>query len=92
VKKFVAKFGDQPDAYNGRAYDTFILLAAVMKQFGIDRKAIKEGLGKIKDVPSVVYGKVAFDTETRRVANPFVSRIEVKNGKWAAYEGGKAMR
>ena len=29
-----------------------------MRQFGIERKAIKEGLGKIKDVPSVVYGKV----------------------------------
>ena len=61
-----------------------------MKQFGTERKAIQEGLGKIKDVPSVVYGKVAFDTETRRVANPFVSRIEVQNGKWAAYQGGKA--
>jgi len=92
VKRFVAKFGEQPDAYNGRAYDTFILLASVMRQFGIERKAIKEGLGKIKDVPSVVYGKVAFDTATRRVADPFVSRIEVKNGKWAAYQGGKAMR
>ena len=64
-----------------------------MQQFGVDRKAIKDGLGKINDVPSVVYGTVTFDTETRRVANPIVSRIEVKNGKWAAYEGGKpAMR
>jgi branched-chain amino acid transport system substrate-binding protein len=44
-------------------------------------------------VPSVVYGKATFDTATRRVADPFVSRIEVKNGKWAAYEGAKpAMR
>ena len=92
VKAFEAKFKEEPDAYNGRAYDTFILLAAVMRQFGTDRKAIQQGLGKIKDVPSVVYGKVTFDTATRRVANPFVSRIEVKNGKWAAYEGGKAMR
>ena len=92
VKRFVAKFGEQPDAYNGRAYDTFILLASVMRQFGIERKAIKDGLGKIKDVPSVVYGKATFDTATRRVADPFVSRIEVKNGKWAAYQGGKAMR
>ena len=56
------------------------------------REAIKEGLGRIKDVPSVVYGKVAFDPATRRVADPFVSRIVVKDGKWAAYEGAKAMR
>jgi branched-chain amino acid transport system substrate-binding protein len=92
VKKFVAKFGDQPGAYEGRAYDTFILLASVMRQFGTGRKDIKEGLGKIKDVPSVVYGKVTFDTTTRRVADPFVSRITVKDGKWAAYEGGKVTR
>lgn len=90
VKAFVAKFGEQPDAYNGRAYDTMILLANVMRQFGTDRKAIKEGLGKIKGVPSVVYGSVTFDTETRRVANPIVSRIVVKGGKWAAWEGGSA--
>jgi len=92
VKSFEAKFGAQPDAYNGRAYDTIILLASVMRQFGSDRKAIQQGLGKIKDVPSVVYGAVTFDTETRRVANPLVSRIEVKNGKWAAYEGAKVTR
>ena len=92
VKSFEAKFGAEPDAYNGRAYDTIILLASVMRQFGTDRKAIQQGLGKIKDVPSVVYGAVTFDTETRRVANPLVSRIEVKNGKWAAYEGGKVTR
>jgi branched-chain amino acid transport system substrate-binding protein len=92
VRKFVAKFNDQPDAYNARAYDTVILLATVMRQFGTERKAIKEGLGKVKDVPSVVYDKVTFDTSTRRVADPHVSRIEVKNGKWTAYEGAKAMR
>jgi branched-chain amino acid transport system substrate-binding protein len=93
VKAFEAKFKEEPDAYNARAYDTFILLAAVMRQFGIERKAIQQGLGKIKDVPSVVYGKVVFDTTTRRVADPFVSRVEVKGGKWTAYEGAKpAMR
>src|SRR5919206_1161878 len=88
VKAFIAKHGAEPDAYNGRAYDTFILLAAVMRQYGADRKAIKEGLAKIKDVPSVVYEKVTFDTETRRVANPHVSRIVVKNGKWTAWDPG----
>ena len=90
VKAFVTKFGDQPDAYNGRAYDTIILLASVMRQFGTDRKAIKEGLSKIKGVPSVVYGSVTFDPETRRVANPLVSRIIVKDGKWVAWDGASA--
>jgi len=92
VKNFIAKYGGEPDAYNGRAYDTMILLANVMRQFGTDRKAIKEGLGQIKDVPSVVFGSVKFDPETRRVADPFVSRLVVKNGKFTAWEGGAATR
>jgi branched-chain amino acid transport system substrate-binding protein len=86
VKAFVAKYGEQPDGYNGRAYDTFILLAAAMRQSGVTRGAIKEGLATVSGVPSVVFGKVAFDLKTRRVANPIVSRITVENGKWAAWK------
>ncbi len=89
VKGFEAKFGVQPDAYNGRSYDTMILLAAVMREAGADRKAIKEGLARIRNVPSVVYGTVAFDAETRRVANPFVSRIVIESGKWTAWAAKK---
>ena len=74
MKNFEAKFGEQPDAYNGRAYDTFILLGAAMRQFGTDRKAIKEGLGKIKDVPSVVFGKASL-----RPGDPRASPI-----RWSA--------
>jgi branched-chain amino acid transport system substrate-binding protein len=89
VTSFKAKFGAEPDAYNGRAYDTIILLGTVMRQFGTGRKQIQEGLGKVKDVPSVVFGKASFDLATRRVADPLVSRIEVRDGKWVAYEGAK---
>ncbi|MBS0241476.1 MAG: ABC transporter substrate-binding protein [Proteobacteria bacterium] len=85
VKSFVAKFNEQPDAYNGRAYDTFILLAAVMRKAGVERKAIRDGLATISDVSSVVFGKVKFDPATRRVANPIVSRIKVEGGKWVAW-------
>jgi branched-chain amino acid transport system substrate-binding protein len=92
VAGFTAKYGVQPDAYNGRAYDTFILLAEVMRQFGAERGKIKEGLGRIRNVPSVVYGAVTFDPATRRVANPFVSRIVVRNGGWAVWDGAPAAR
>lgn len=86
VKAFMAKFAEQPDAYNGRAYDSMILLAAVMRQTGITRQSIKEGLAKISGVPSVVFGQVKFDPQTRRVANPIVSRIKVEDGKWVAWK------
>ena len=68
------------------AYDTMILLAAVMRQTGVTRAAIKDGLAKISGVPSVVFGKLAFDPKTRRVANPIVSRIKVEDGKWVAWK------
>ena len=59
MQGFTAKFGGQPDAYNGRAYDTFILLAAVMRQFGVERdRRSRRASAKIKDVPSVVFGTV----------------------------------
>ena len=44
-----------------------ILMAQVMREFGTDRKAIHDGLAKVKDVPSIIFGKATFDPETRRV-------------------------
>ena len=38
-----------------------------MREFGTDRKAIRDGLAKVKDVPSVIFGKATFDAATRRV-------------------------
>jgi branched-chain amino acid transport system substrate-binding protein len=90
VKNFTAKFNAEPDAYNGRAYDTMVLLAELMRQYGTDRRAIKDGLSKIRDVPSVIYGAVRFDPQTRRVANPFVTRVVVRDGKFAAWDGSNA--
>lgn len=87
VKSFMAKYGTEPDAYNGRAYDAMVLLIEVMRQYGTTRKAIQEGLGKIKDVPSVVYGTVQFDVPTRRVVQPLNNRLIVKDGKFVSWDG-----
>jgi len=89
VQKFTAKFAAEPDAYNGRAYDTFILLAEVLRQFGTERKAVKEGLSKIKDVPSVVYGGMTFDPATRRVSGAKYERLVVKDDKFVLWDGAK---
>ena len=67
-----------------------MLLADVMRQYGATREAIHDGLGKIKDAPSVVYGTVTFDTTTRRVSGPANFPLIVRDGKFAAYTGGKA--
>ena len=63
-----------------------------MRQFGTEPARIKEGLAKIKDVPSVVYGTVTFDPATRRVADPLREPDQVKDGKWAAWDGKTSAR
>ncbi|PWC53340.1 ABC transporter substrate-binding protein [Azospirillum sp. TSO22-1] len=90
VKSYTAKYGVQPDAYSSRAYDALILIAEVLKQYGTERKAVRDGLANIQDVPSVVYGTVRFDPQTRRVDKPLSTRLVVKDGRFALWDGGKA--
>jgi branched-chain amino acid transport system substrate-binding protein len=96
VRKFVdafkAKYGKEPDAFNAYAYDTMILMAQVLNEAGPDRKAVREGLLKVKDVPSVIFGKATFDPETRRVAGAMNVELVVKDGRFQLYEGASAVR
>jgi branched-chain amino acid transport system substrate-binding protein len=89
VKKFQAKYNEDPDSFAAGAYDTMVLVTEVIKQYGTDRKAIRDGLAQIKDVPSVVYGKVTFDPETRRVAKPQSINLIVKDGTFTLWDGTK---
>jgi branched-chain amino acid transport system substrate-binding protein len=89
VRKFKAKYGEEPDDFNAVAYDTMVLLADVMNAYGIERKEIRDGLAAIKDVPSVIYGKATFDPETRRVAGAQAVYLVVKNGAFALWDGKK---
>ena len=89
VAKFKAKYNEEPDEFNADAYDTMILLATVMNKYGTDRKAIHDGLGEIKDVPSVIFGKATFDPQTRRVAGGVPAYLIVKDGKFVVWDGKK---
>jgi branched-chain amino acid transport system substrate-binding protein len=89
VKAFAAKYNRAPDSFNATAYDTMNLIAALVKQFGATREGIHEGLAKIKDVPSVVYGSITFDPATRRVSGAKFERLVVKDDKFALWDGSK---
>src|SRR5277367_4342995 len=89
VTKFKAKYNEEPDDFNAVAYDTIILLAAVIDKYGPDRTAIRDGLAEIKDVPSVIYGKATFDPQTRRVAGARAVYLVVKDGKFVLWDGKK---
>jgi branched-chain amino acid transport system substrate-binding protein len=91
VEAFKAKYGKEPDAFNAYAYDTIILLAQVLRQFGIDRKAVHDGLAKVKDVSSVIYGKATFDPATRRVAGAKNVDLVVKGSRFVVWDGSAAL-
>ena len=96
VRKFVAafkaKYNNDPDAFNAYAYDTVILMAQVMNQFGFEREQIHQGLAKVKDVPSLIFGKASFDTNTRRVNGAMNVELVVKDGRFQLHQGSIATR
>ncbi|HSU06192.1 MAG TPA: ABC transporter substrate-binding protein [Acetobacteraceae bacterium] len=92
VTRFRAKYDVDPDMFNAGAYDTMNLFAALVRQFGATRPAMHDGLEKIKDVPSVVYGHVTFNTETHRAQAANYKYLVVKDGAFAMWDGVKPAR
>ncbi|MCU0491235.1 MAG: ABC transporter substrate-binding protein [Chloroflexaceae bacterium] len=89
VQEFTAKYNEEPDSFAAGAYDTMILVYNVIKQYGTDRKAIRDGLAQIKDVPSVIYGTVQFNPETRRISGPRNIKLVIKDGRYTVWDGTK---
>jgi len=88
VKRFRAKYNREPDAFNAYAYDAVQIAAQALRSANTasDRKAVRDALAKIKDVPSVIFGKASFDTASRRVNGVRSVDLVVKDGKWAVWE------
>jgi len=86
VAGFRAMFGTDPGSYNARAYDAMVIATTVMRQYGADRQAIHDGLAKLRDVPSVLFGTVTFDPATRRVSHPSSVDLVVRDGRFAVWQ------
>lgn len=90
VSAYEAKYHTEPGAYNARAYDAMIVAATVMRQYGATRAGVHDGLAKIKDIPSVVFGSITFDPATRRVKDPSAIELVVKSGAFTLWDGSPA--
>ncbi len=94
VQAFIAayrkKYSLEPDSFSAGSYDTMILFAALVKQFGATRAGMQKGLTEIRDVPSVIYGKVTFDPTTRRVQKANYKLLQVKGGDFVVAYGSPA--
>ncbi len=89
VKAFKKKYPQETEVtgFEAGAYDALNVAVAAAKIGGTSREGILAGFKKVKDVPSVVYGKITFDQSTRRVASPQLTPSVLKDGKWVAYNG-----
>ena len=94
VQRFVAAYRAKehalPGFYAARGYDAMMLVATVMRQFGPTRQGVHDGLLAVRDVPSVLFGSVTFDPETRRVKHPASIDLVVRNGAFALWDGKPA--
>jgi branched-chain amino acid transport system substrate-binding protein len=90
VKKYKAKYNEDPDLFATLAYDAINLIGKAIEIGGPTRAGIHDAFPKLKDVPSIVYEKVTFDVETRRAKDPKFSYLIVKDGQFVPWEAPAA--
>jgi branched-chain amino acid transport system substrate-binding protein len=93
VQKFVgnfrAKYGTEPDTFNAGAYDVMYVFKAAVELGGPTRAGVRKALAEMKGVPSVIFGEIAFNTETRRVPKASYKELQIKAGKFVMWDGKK---
>ena len=91
VEGFRAKYHRDPDAFNAYAYDAVIIAADALRTGGATRQGVRDALPKLHDIPTVVFGKAAFDPRTRRIDGVKSINLVVRNGQWALLDGTQAV-
>ena len=91
VQRFQARYDREPGSFEAIAYDAMIMAHAALTKAGpeTDRRAIRDAMEQVRDVPSLVFGQATFNPETRRVSNPRMSRMVVQNAKFVAWNGDR---
>jgi branched-chain amino acid transport system substrate-binding protein len=89
ITSFKAKYGGEPDAFNAYAFDAINFAVAAIRHGGTDRRAIRDALGQLKDVSSVIFGKATFDIATRRILGAKNAELVVKDGRFQIWDGKK---
>ena len=87
VRRYRARYEADPDSFAAGAYDTMVLWARLVEGWGPTREGMQAGLLAVRDVPSVVYGSVTFDPQTRRVQGASYKRLVVRHGQFGVWDG-----
>jgi len=93
VSRWKAKYpGQDIDFFSVHAYDSMKLAAAVLgaaadSKGAIGRRAVRDAFAEVKDVPSVLFGKVSFNPATRKVDSFLGARLVISGGALRAWDG-----
>jgi branched-chain amino acid transport system substrate-binding protein len=92
VQEFVTKYreaydNETPDLFAVIAYDSINVIAEAIRLGGATREGVLEGLKQVEEVPSVLYGSITFDPESRRVLNPEFVGLIVEEGAFVPLAG-----
>lgn len=82
VKNYEELYSQPPDQYAALAYDATNILAKIIRKSGVNRRAIREALKKLKDFPGVT-GRISF-TQKGEFERDYVL-IKVKQNKFHLY-------
>jgi branched-chain amino acid transport system substrate-binding protein len=87
VKAFEKKYpsAGPVSGFEAGAYDALNVAVAAARIGGTSRAGILKGFQELKNVPSVVYGKITFDKSTRLPAAPQLTPTILKNEAWIIY-------
>ena len=92
VKHYEEKYHTEPGFYGARSYDAMMVAAYAFREASADnRQAVHDELAKIQDVPSVIFDKIRFDPQTRRVAGANTINLQVVDGKFALWDKKPAL-
>lgn len=83
VERYQAAYGGEvPDLFSVIAYDAIHIIAEAIRIGGPTREGVLQGLRELEGVPSVKFGSVTFDLETRRVLNPEFIEMIIQDGQF----------
>lgn len=88
IKAYKSKYNEDPNFFAAHSYDAMKVAAEAIRLAGaggktVTRAAIKDAFPQL-EVPSIIYGKIKFNPESRRVSNPQFVNLRVSNGAFVA--------
>ena len=83
-KYAAAGYADPPEAYGAFAFAAMSLILDTIEAVGPDRKKVRDALGNVQGVDSIV-GEITFDDHGQNTV-ALITKYVIQDGKWTVWE------